>query len=88
MASSIHSDTRTYTNTHTHLPLGSTHYLSTPERKASRYSPVMIRDTPDEVERDGVGGASGRGQAEPVVIDLTLSSDEEDDPQPRRSSLR
>ena len=48
----------------------------------------MIRDTPDEVERDGVGGAGGRGQTEPVVIDLTLSSDEEDDPPPRRSSLR
>ena len=73
-----------HTCTHTFIPLGSTHYLSTPERKASRYSPVMIRDTPDEVERDGVG----RGQAEPVVIDLTLSSDEEDDPPPRRSFVR
>jgi hypothetical protein len=48
----------------------------------------MIRDTPDEVERDGVGGASGRGHAEPVVIDLTLSSDDEDDPPPRRTSIR
>ena len=63
-------------------------HLSTPERNASRYSPVMIRDTPDEVERDGVGGASGRGKAEPVVIDLTLSSDEEDDPPSVRISLR
>ena len=49
----------------------------------------MIRDTPDEVERDGVGGACGRGQAQPVVTDLTLSSsDEEDEPPARRNSIR
>ena len=77
-----------HTHTHTHTLLGSTNYLSTPDTRASRYSPVMIRDTPDDVERDGVGGASGRGQAGPVVIDLTLSSDEDDDPPPRRPSFR
>ena len=80
--------TQTHTLVHVHVP-GSTYYLSTPENKASRYSPVMIRDTPDEVERDGVGGASGRGQTGPIMIDLTLSSsDEEDEPPARRSSIR
>ena len=34
-----------------------------------------------------MGGASGHGQAEPVVIDLTLSSDEEDDPPLRHIPL-
>ena len=44
----------------------------------------MIRDTPDddEVERDGVSGASGRGkeaESGPIVIDLTLSSSDEEE---------
>ena len=46
----------------------------------------MIRDNPDDeydVERDGgVGGVCGRGSREPtgpVVIDLTLSSSDEED---------
>ena len=42
----------------------------------------MIRDTPDDVERDGVGRGRGRDHKEdsgPVVIDLTLSSSDEED---------
>ena len=70
---------------------GSSNYLLSPEKKAARYSPVLIRDVPDDVEMDGVGGTSGRGQKEPsgpVVIDLTLSSDEEDEAPPRPSAVR
>ena len=52
----------------------------------------MINDTIDDVERDGVGGEVGRGKREesgPVVIDLTLSSsDEEDEAPPRTRTVR
>ena len=52
----------------------------------------MINDTIDDVERDGVGGEVGRGKREesgPVVIDLTLSSsDEEDEAPPRTRAMR
>ena len=51
----------------------------------------MIRDNPDnddEVERDGVGGAGGRGQKEDVVIDLTQSSDDEEVGEEERPSRR
>ena len=61
------------------LPIypGAPHYLSSPNKHPRGSSPVTISDS-TPVARGGGGEEKGTSSCNPIVIDLTESSDEED----------